>query len=166
MIGSLIKVLGILGGLAIAAGLIERLTRPPGQESSNLTAILGSHRGRREEAASREENMASKDPREPFTRISVAEAKEKIDSGNVQVIDVRTMGEYAGGHVPGSLNIPHMSVIGRKDELAKDKELVFICELGQRSALAAEFAAAAGFKDLYNVEGGTQAWIKAGFAVE
>jgi rhodanese-related sulfurtransferase len=110
--------------------------------------------------------MATKDPREPFTRVSVAEAKEKMDKDNVQVIDVRTPGEYAGGHVPGAINIPHMSVVARKDELATDKELVFICQVGQRSALACEFAAALGFKDLYNVEGGTEAWIKAGYGVE
>jgi rhodanese-related sulfurtransferase len=110
--------------------------------------------------------MATKDPREPFTRLSVAEAKEKIQSGNVQVIDARTPGEYAGGHVPGAINIPHMSVVSRKGELDGDKELVFICQVGQRSALAAEFAASMGFKDLYNIEGGTEAWVKAGYAVE
>jgi rhodanese-related sulfurtransferase len=41
-----------------------------------------------------------------------------------------------------------------------------ICETGARSALACEFAAALGFTGLYNVEGGTQAWKKAGYAVE
>lgn len=110
--------------------------------------------------------MAFKDPREPFTRISVSEAKEKIDSGNVQVIDTRTPGEYAGGHVPDALNIPHMAVVSRKDDLANDKEIIMICETGARSALACEFAASLGFKDLYNVEGGTSAWKKAGYAVE
>jgi len=110
--------------------------------------------------------MATKDPREPFTRITVAEAKEKMDQGGVQVVDVRTPGEFAGGHVPGAINIPHMSIIARKAELADDREIVFICQMGQRSALAAEFAAAVGFKDLYNVEGGTEAWVKAGYAVE
>jgi rhodanese-related sulfurtransferase len=110
--------------------------------------------------------MATKDPREPFTRISAAEAKAKIESGEAQVVDVRTPGEYAGGHVPGAANIPHMSIISRKGELAPDKELVFICQVGSRSALACEFAAAAGFKELYNVEGGTEAWVKAGYNVE
>lgn len=110
--------------------------------------------------------MATKDPREPFTRISVAEAKEKIDGGDVQVIDSRTLGEYMGGHVPGAINIPHMATVSRKGDLATDKDLVFICQMGQRSALACEFAAAVGFKDLYNVEGGTEAWIKAGYPVE
>lgn len=110
--------------------------------------------------------MATKDPREPFTRVSVTEAKEKIDTGDVQIVDVRTPGEYAGGHVPGAINIPHMSVVSRKGELASDKELVMICQMGQRSALACEFAASMGFKDLFNVEGGTEAWIKAGYQVE
>ena len=110
--------------------------------------------------------MATKDPREPFTRISVAEAKEKIDGGDVQVIDSRTLGEYMGGHVPGAINIPHMATVSRKGDLAADRDLVFICQMGQRSALACEFAAALGFKDLYNVEGGTEAWIKAGYPVE
>lgn len=110
--------------------------------------------------------MATKDPREPFTRIDVKEAKEKTSNGDVQVIDVRTPAEYVGGHVPGSINIPHMSVVSRKAELATDKELVFICQMGQRSALACEFAASLGFDKLYNVEGGTEAWIKAGYDVE
>jgi len=109
--------------------------------------------------------MATKDPREPFTRITASEAKGKIDSG-AQIVDVRTPAEYAGGHVPGAVNIPHMSIIARKAELAADKELVFICQVGQRSALACEFAAAAGFKDLFNVEGGTDAWLKAGYGVD
>jgi rhodanese-related sulfurtransferase len=109
--------------------------------------------------------MATKDPREPFTRLNVQEAKDKIDDG-AQIIDVRTPGEYVGGHVPGAINIPHMSILAQKDKLATDKELVFICQVGQRSALACEFAAAAGFKDLYNVEGGTEAWIKAGLPTE
>ena len=111
--------------------------------------------------------MATKNPQEPFTRISVAEAREKLqDDGVVQIVDVRTPEEYAGGHVPGASNIPHMAILPRSSELAPDKELVFICQLGQRSALACEFAAAAGFKELYNVEGGTEAWIKAGYGVE
>ena len=110
--------------------------------------------------------MTANDPAEPFTRISVADAKTKIDAGGVQVVDVRTPQEYVGGHVPGSLNIPHMSILARKAELAPGVELVFICQLGQRSALACEFAAAAGFAALFNVEGGTDAWIKAGYATE
>jgi rhodanese-related sulfurtransferase len=109
--------------------------------------------------------MPTKDPREPFTRLNVQEAKEKVEQG-AQIIDVRTPGEYMGGHAVGSINIPHMSILAQKDKLATDRPLVFICQVGARSALACEFAAAAKLTDLYNVEGGTEAWIKAGFPVE
>ena len=43
--------------------------------------------------------------------------------------------------------------------------MLFICKMGGRSALAAEYATAAGLDDLalYNVEGGTDAWAEAGY---
>ena len=109
--------------------------------------------------------MATKNELEPFTRISIDEAKSMM-SGEVQVIDTREPHEYADGHVPGAINIPHMATLPRVGELATDRPLVFICKSGQRSALAAEFAAAAGLTDLYNVEGGTDAWRVAGYDLE
>ena len=88
--------------------------------------------------------MATKDPREPFTRISVNEADEMMQRDDVAVIDVRDPDEYANGHVPDAALIPVNSVYARREELPKDKELIFVCAVGQRSALAAEMAAAAG----------------------
>ncbi|MBI2912289.1 MAG: rhodanese-like domain-containing protein, partial [Chloroflexi bacterium] len=58
------------------------------------------------------------------------------------------------------------TVYARRDELPPDKEIIFLCAVGQRSALACEMAAAAGLTRLYNLEGGTEAWIKAGLPVE
>ncbi len=103
---------------------------------------------------------------EPFTRIDVREARQMIDEGNVQVIDSRERDEHADGHVPGSLNIPHMSTLPRASELATDRPILFICKVGQRSAVAAEFAASLGLADLYNVEGGHDAWQEAGYPLE
>lgn len=110
--------------------------------------------------------MAVKNELEPFTRITVQEAKEMIDNGDVQVIDSREMHEHADGHVPGSLNIPHMATMVRADDLAKDRPILFICKSGQRSAVAAEFAATLGLTDLYNIEGGHEDWIEAGYPME
>jgi len=109
--------------------------------------------------------MATKDPREPFTRISAQEAKEMLDNG-AAIIDVREKYEYDAGHVPGAALIPVNTVYARREELPKDKDLILICAVGQRSVLAAEMAAAAGLTRLFNVEGGTEAWIKAGEPVE
>jgi rhodanese-related sulfurtransferase len=109
--------------------------------------------------------MSVKNPQEPFTRLTVAEAKEMIDQGT-PVIDVREMHEYTSGHVPGAKLIPVNTVMKRTDELPESGAIVFICAAGQRSALACEMAAAMGYQDLYNVEGGTTAWKEAGYPVE
>jgi rhodanese-related sulfurtransferase len=112
--------------------------------------------------------VATKDPREPFTRISVAEAKEKLDKGEAVMVDVREPDEYVEVHASGVRLIPVNTVISEAKQLrefAGDKEVLFICKTGARSALAAEFATAAGIDDIemFNVEGGTQAWVQAGY---
>ena len=86
--------------------------------------------------------------------------------GGVQVVDSREPHEHMDGHVPGSLNITHMSTLDRGDELARDTPVLFICKSGQRSAVAAEFAASLGLIDLYNVEGGHDDWADAGYPME
>lgn len=111
--------------------------------------------------------MATRDPREPFTRISVQEAKERLDSGKAVMVDVREPNEYVEVHAKGVRLIPVNSVMGEVRQIrdfADGKEVLFICRSGQRSALAAEFAVAAGLSDLplSNVEGGTLAWVEAG----
>jgi rhodanese-related sulfurtransferase len=112
--------------------------------------------------------MPTKDEREPFYRITVAEAKEMMAGDGVAVIDVRNPDEYQSGHLPGATLIPVNSVFQRREELPKDGKIIFVCAVGQRSALAAEMAAAAGLPAdrLYNLDGGTDAWRKAGEAVE
>lgn len=109
--------------------------------------------------------MATKDPREPFTRISVDEAKAMMNEG-AAVIDVREPHEYNAGHVPDASLIPVNSVFARREELPKDQDLIFVCAVGQRSALACEMAAASGLTRLFNLEGGTEAWINAGQPVD
>lgn len=110
--------------------------------------------------------MPTKDPREPFSRISVDEAKGMMSDGDIAVIDVREPHEYNAGHVPNAKLIPVATVFARKDELPRDKDVIFICQVGQRSALACEMAAAAGLTRLFNLEGGTEAWVKAGNPVD
>lgn len=107
---------------------------------------------------------------EPFQRITVTQAETKRQDG-VTLIDTRELDEYQDGHAAGAPLMPHMSVMTRAEELeqiagGKDQPIMFICAKGQRSAVACEFAAALGFTDLYNVEGGTEAWIAAGLPTD
>jgi rhodanese-related sulfurtransferase len=111
--------------------------------------------------------MPTKDEREPFHRITVTEARDMMDDGAV-VIDVRNPDEYQAGHLPGATLIPVNSVFARREELPEDKKIIFVCAIGQRSALAAEMAAAGGLPAdrIFSLDGGTDAWRKEGQAVE
>lgn len=107
---------------------------------------------------------------EPFQRISVTEAAEMRETG-ATLVDTRELDEYQDGHAAGAPLMPYMSVMSQAEKLeqiagGKDQPLMFICAKGQRSAVACEFAAALGFTDLYNVEGGTEEWIAAGLPTE
>ena len=111
-------------------------------------------------------SMPSKNPQEPFWRISLQEAQEMMKNGSVQLVDVREPWEYQKGHIPGAQLIPVGSVFARRGELSRETDIVFACAVGQRSALACEMAAAAGLTRLYNLEGGTKAWQDAGLPLE
>ncbi len=112
--------------------------------------------------------MAEQNPGEPFIRVSVAEAKGKLDSESAVMVDVRNQDEFDEIHATGVLHIPVNNVltsVGQIRDFSGGKEILFVCKSGQRSALAAEYATAAGLVEvpLMNVEGGTEAWVEAGY---
>lgn len=109
--------------------------------------------------------MADGQIAEPFKRISVNEAKELIDAGQVKIIDVREASEYAEGHIPDAELIPLAKVMANPSLVNYDN-VIFVCAAGARSAVAAEFAASLGKQNLYNLEGGTGAWQKQGLPIE
>ena len=110
--------------------------------------------------------MSQQDTAEPFVRISPQEAKEHLDAGQISVVDVREQWEYARDHVPGATLVPLGQIIARPQDVLKTDNVAFICEVGQRSAVAAEMAAALGMSQVYNIEGGMQAWRGAGLPTE
>lgn len=87
---------------------------------------------------------------------------------DVLILDVRSAEEYARGHVPGALNIPHTEVGARLDELsgAQHRPVVVYCEKGGRAGQAEATLLAAGFTDLHHLEGDMSAWRAAGRVVE
>jgi phage shock protein E len=80
------------------------------------------------------------------------------------LIDVRTIEEFAGGHIDGSVNIPVESLSERLDEVPRDVPIVVYCRTGNRSATAASILVDAGYAPVYDL-GGIQAWIAAGYPI-
>jgi rhodanese-related sulfurtransferase len=73
-----------------------------------------------------------------------------IHQSGAQIIDVRTKGEYASGHIKGSVNIPLDSLRSNLHKINKNKPVITCCASGMRSATAKSILAANGFSEVYN----------------
>lgn len=82
------------------------------------------------------------------------------------VVDVREPWEYRQGHVPGAVLIPLGQLSSRLNELDPERPVAVICASGNRSQSAAALLGQKGFKTVYNVSGGTGAWIYSGLELE
>ena len=102
-----------------------------------------------------------------------AHAEMQADPAIVYV-DVRTVGEFDHGHPEGAWNLPILvaGMLGMKPNpeflavasraLPKDAPILVGCKSGQRSAMACQMLAQAGFQDLANVAGGFTEWAQEG----
>lgn len=99
-------------------------------------------------------------PNEPakVKQLTVKELKQKLDAGEkVELWDVRTPGEVATASIAAA---KHLDAAAREVLLQapKDAVLAFVCHHGNRSQAAAEHFLQHGFKNVYNVVGGIDAW--------
>jgi rhodanese-related sulfurtransferase len=78
-----------------------------------------------------------------------------------QVVDVRSVSEFASGHVPGAVNIPMEEVESRLGDVERDRRVIVVCQSGKRAELVAKMLEPCGM-DVAVLEGGTAAWRKQG----
>ncbi|HSK71606.1 MAG TPA: rhodanese-like domain-containing protein, partial [Pyrinomonadaceae bacterium] len=88
-------------------------------------------------------------------QIPVETVKEKL-SNDIQFVDVRRVAEHAGCHAINTINIPLDKLPKEIDRLNPDKPTYVICQSGYRSSLGTSILENAGFKEVYNVTGGTK----------
>ena len=98
-------------------------------------------------------------------QISVAGVKERL-TDDIQFVDVRRPAEHAAGHAPQTINLPLDSLVKELDKLDPEKPTYVLCQSGYRSSIGTSILENAGFAKVYNVTGGTAAWIEAGFETE
>ncbi|MBK9154962.1 MAG: MBL fold metallo-hydrolase [Chloracidobacterium sp.] len=103
--------------------------------------------------------------RKKVEQISVEKVKEAAGNG-IQFVDVRRPAEHANGHAPGTLNIPLDRLANDFDQLDPEKPTYVICQSGYRSSLGTSILENAGFEKIYNVAGGTSAWMGAGLETD
>ena len=98
------------------------------------------------------------------TELSPDRAKELIASG-ASLVDVREDYEWEAGRLAGAIHIELNHLSERSAEIDRDRPVVFYCRGGNRSAMAAEAFAQAGY-DAHNMAGGLAAWVEEGNPIE
>lgn len=92
---------------------------------------------------------------------TLLDVQERLASGEIELVDVREPAEWCEGHVRGARHIPLGQLSNRAAELPEGRPVGFMCASGNRSKVAAAIARQHGV-DAFNVDGGVQAWHRAG----
>jgi len=101
------------------------------------------------------------------TNLDVDGFASNIKNPGVIVLDVRTPGEFATGHIENAINIDveGMTFDSEIAKLDKNVEYAVYCRSGRRSVVATEKMAEAGFTKLTNLKDGVISWQGAGYPV-
>jgi rhodanese-related sulfurtransferase len=101
-------------------------------------------------------------------QITPETAKQQIDNGSYIILDVREPNEFKQGHIPAAINIPRGLLEFKIAESVpnKDANIITYCKVGGRGALAAMTLKILGYKNVENIAGGWEAWLKAGYEAE
>lgn len=73
-------------------------------------------------------------------------------------LDVRELYEWDAGHIEGSIHIPISQILFRAEEIPKDRQVIVVCQIGQRSALVTDFLRKNGH-EAHNLVGGLERWV-------
>jgi adenylyltransferase/sulfurtransferase len=106
--------------------------------------------------------------RSEISEIDATSARERIESGEPVVVDVREQDEWDEGHIPGAIHVPRGYLESRIERLAPDtgRPVVLYCSAGNRSAFAAKTLADLGYEDVASLAGGFTDWKRNGFPVQ
>ena len=101
----------------------------------------------------------------PFRDLKIDDVRKLMDNG-YEVVDVREDWEWKRGHLPGARHVVLSSILANPTAQKFNDRTIFVCAVGERSAVAAEMAVALGVKDVVSFRGGTSAWKAAGLPLE
>jgi rhodanese-related sulfurtransferase len=104
--------------------------------------------------------------------ITVTELKQRLENEpDLTIIDVRSLDEYRMAHIPQAKSLPLDIILDHSDRCSEEikpfirtgETLYVVCLSDRRSVMACQRLAEIGFNNTCFIEGGTKAWISAGF---
>ena len=93
-----------------------------------------------------------------FKELDPHKAQEMVEEGSVHVIDIRDPGSYSAGHIPSAVSLNDTNVKEYIESADKENPLIVYCYHGISSRGAAEYLSQNGFKEVYSMTGGFDAW--------
>ena len=108
------------------------------------------------------------DAKSRVREVDVDEARRRLESGKVKLIDVREESEWEVGHARGALHLGKGVIERDIEERVPDKkaDLILYCGGGFRSALATDNLQKMGYTNVHSMAGGWRAWQAAGAPVD
>src|ERR1051325_5439833 len=108
---------------------------------------------------------------EKIAFISVAQLEDVLSAEKtttVYAIDVRSFDEYLSGHIPGFFHVPGGQAVQCADDHVADRDaqIIFACDRTARAVMAAYWYGKMGFRNVFVLEGGTDAWAASGRSIE
>jgi len=91
-----------------------------------------------------------------------------INREDAHILDVREADEFVAGHLPEAKNIPVSKLAERGSEIEtlKGAPIIVCCATGMRSNKACAELKKQGFEKIYNLSGGVDAWVGAGYPIK
>ena len=93
-----------------------------------------------------------------FKEIAAQKVQEMQEEDAVNVVDIRDPGSFSAGHIPNAVSLNDGNVKEYIENTDKEKPLVVCCYHGNSSRGAAEYLSQNGFKEVYSMTGGFDAW--------
>jgi rhodanese-related sulfurtransferase len=93
----------------------------------------------------------------PQLEITPEDLADRLERGEVQLVDVREPYEWDAGRIDGARHIELERLASQAESIGRDRPVVFTCRLGARSALAAQAFRASGW-DAWSLQGGLTLW--------
>jgi hydroxyacylglutathione hydrolase len=102
-----------------------------------------------------------------IAQMPIEELRARIEEKeDLQIIDVRRPAEYGAGHMPGAINCQLADLEKYSREFDPARPAIVVCASGYRLSAATSLLARQGFRHLFNVVGGTSAWVSAGYSAD
>ena len=88
--------------------------------------------------------------------------KDAVEASDALIIDVRTVGEYAEGHILDAVNIPLRTLAQNLDKIPADRQVFIYCKSGWRAGLATSSLGMIGYDNVLAFPPGWNGWTEAG----